>query len=76
MSGELKVEEIRGRDTRQLRLDLQELRKEQFEMRFRGAAEEVAKTARYRQIRRCVARIMTVIGERDRAAAATAGGSQ
>jgi large subunit ribosomal protein L29 len=74
MSGHVKIEEIRGKDTRQLRLDLQELRKEQFDMRFRGAAEEVAKTSRFRQIRRTVARIMTVMGERERADQAKAGG--
>ncbi|MEY3160048.1 MAG: Ribosomal protein [Planctomycetota bacterium] len=62
------TKEIRGVDTRELRAQLSDLRKEQFQMRFRGAAEEVAKTARFRQIRRKVARILTVLSERERAA--------
>lgn len=62
------VSEIRGSDTRELRIRLEDLRKEVFNLRFRGAAEEVAKTARFRQIRREVARIMTVLGERNRQA--------
>lgn len=70
MTTEVKIEEIRGKDSRELRLDLQALRKERFDMTFRGAAEEIAKTGRYRQIRRTIARIMTVISDRDRTAGA------
>ena len=44
----MKVSELRGRDSRQLALDLQALRKEMFGMRFRAASEEIAKTARFR----------------------------
>jgi large subunit ribosomal protein L29 len=62
------IEEIRGRDTRELRLELQEHRKELFQLRFHGAAESVAKSSRHREIRRTVARILTIIGERERGA--------
>lgn len=61
--------EIRGMDSAELRNNLAELRKEQFELRFRAAAEQVAKTSRHSEIRRSVARIMTVLSERDRAGA-------
>ena len=61
----MKVAEIRGKDSRELALDLQALNKELFGMRFRAASEEVAKTARFREIRRVVARIKTVLRERD-----------
>jgi large subunit ribosomal protein L29 len=61
----MKVQEIRGKDSRELRLDLGALRRERFNMRFRAAAEEVAKTARFREIRRTVARIETVLRERE-----------
>lgn len=64
------LSELRGSDSRELRIHLEDLRKEVFNLRFRGASEEVAKTARFRQIRREVARIMTVLSERDRLAAA------
>ena len=59
------LEEIRGKDTRELRLDIQELRKEQFQLRFKAANEEVGHTARFRQIRRSIAQILTVLRERE-----------
>ena len=64
----MKMAELRGKDSRELVLDMQALRKEQFDMRFRAAAEEVAKTARFTEIRRTVARIKTVLREREIAA--------
>lgn len=60
----MKIAEMRGKDSRELRLDLQALQKELFNMRFRAASEEIAKTSRFREIRRTVARINTVLGER------------
>lgn len=62
----MKVDEIRGKDSRELALDLQALRKELFTMRFRASAEEIANTSRFRDIRRTIARINTVLGERRR----------
>jgi large subunit ribosomal protein L29 len=62
----MQISEIRGKDSRELRLDLQALRKELFELKFKGATEVVAKTARFKQIRRAHARILTVLGERER----------
>jgi large subunit ribosomal protein L29 len=58
------IQEIRGMDSRELQGKLAELRQEQFDLHFHGAAEQVAKTARHRQIRRTIARIMMVLGER------------
>ncbi|HLU38326.1 MAG TPA: 50S ribosomal protein L29 [Planctomycetota bacterium] len=64
------ISEIRGKDSRELQLDLQALQKELFELRFKSATEQITQTARFRQIRRQRARILTVLGERARAAAA------
>jgi len=61
----MKISEMRGKDSRELSLDLHELRKEAFNMRFRAASEEVAKTARFKEIRRTVARIKTVLRQRE-----------
>ena len=75
----MEVAEMRGRDSRELRLDLQSLHKELFGLRFRAASEEVAKTARFRDIRRTIARIKTVLRQREMAEsaeAATAVGSE
>jgi large subunit ribosomal protein L29 len=65
----MKLTEIRGKDSRALLLDVEALRKESFELRFRGAAEEVAHTSRFREIRRTIARIQTVLRQRDLEAA-------
>ncbi len=66
----MKLAEMRGKDSRELRLDLAELRKEQFQLRFRAAAEEIAKTSRFAEIRKTIARIHTVLREREIADAA------
>ncbi len=68
----MEMEELRGKDSRELHLDIQELLKEQFHLRFKAANEEVANTARFRQIRRQVARIRTVLHQRESAAQAQA----
>ena len=61
----MKISEIRGKDSRELRLEVQAMRKELFELRFRGAAEEVSNTSRFRDLRRRIARIHTVLRERE-----------
>ena len=68
------ITEIRGQDTQELKVKLSDLRKEQFGLRFRSSGEGVAKTTRHKEVRRTIARILSVLGERDRQAAA--GGKQ
>lgn len=62
----MKLSDVRGKDSRELQLDLQALRKELFELKFKSATEMVAQTARFKQIRRERARILTILGERAR----------
>lgn len=62
------ITEIRGLDSSELQSKLQDLRKEKFGLRFRGSAEEVAKTTRHNEVRRTIARILTVLGERTKTA--------
>lgn len=57
------IKEVRGIDTHDLEVQLGELRKEQFQLRFRGP-EQGARPSRQREIRRTIARILTVLGER------------
>ena len=45
------------------------LRKEQFNIRFQRATGQAEGTARIRQVRREIARLKTIMGERARAAA-------
>ncbi len=60
------ITEIRGEDSTELKAKLNDLRKEQFQLRFRGAGDEVAKNTRHREVRRTIARILMVLGERER----------
>lgn len=62
----MKIGEYRGKDDAELALDLRNLRKELFDMRFKSGSEQNANPARMGQIRRDIARILTVIGERGR----------
>lgn len=57
------MDEIRGQDTAELKVKLGELRKEQFEVRLRSSNEGPS-SARARTIRRTIARILTVMGDR------------
>ncbi len=47
------------------------LRKEQFNLRFQRAIGQAEGTARVRQVRREIARLKTIMGERQRAPART-----
>ena len=53
----------------QLVEQLAELKREQFNLRFQAATNQMEKPARVREVRRSIARIKTLQGERARAAA-------
>ncbi len=61
------ITELRGEDSAELNAKLNDLRKEQFNLRFRGSSESGAKTTRNREVRRTIARILMVLGDRARA---------
>lgn len=67
------IDDIRGQDSAELKVKLAELRKEQFELRFSGSGNEGQATGRARLIRRTIARILTVLGDRERQEANKAG---
>jgi large subunit ribosomal protein L29 len=54
----------------QLAEELTKLRKEQFNLRFQKATGQLEKTARVRVVRRTIAKINTVLGEKARKAKA------
>jgi large subunit ribosomal protein L29 len=58
-----KVAEFRDRSADQLSEDLVKLKKEQFNLRFQRASGQLENTARFRVVRRDIARIMTVLGQ-------------
>ena len=53
----------------QLQTQLQDLKREQFNLRFQSATNQLEKPSRVRVVRRTIARIMTLQSERARAAA-------
>ena len=68
----MKAEELRGQTKDQLTDQLLDLRKEQFNLRFQRATGQLENTARTRVIRRDIARIKTVLGQRRRESATAA----
>ncbi len=67
-----KAAEFRAKTTDQLQDQLLQLKKEQFNLRFQKATGQLESTARVREVRRDIARILTTLGERSRVAAAPA----
>ena len=63
-----KVADIRAKTEDELQAMLLDLRKEQFNLRFQRATGQLEATGRIRQVRRDIARVTTVVGERGRAA--------
>ncbi|RMD49239.1 MAG: 50S ribosomal protein L29 [Alphaproteobacteria bacterium] len=67
--------ELRQKTPDELREELGRLKKEAFNLRFQQATGALENTARIRQVRRDIARVLTVMNEKARAAAAAAEGS-
>ena len=60
----IKAEEFRASTSDELKTKLVELKKEQFNLRFQVASGEMENTARIKIVRREIARIKTVLGEK------------
>jgi large subunit ribosomal protein L29 len=56
--------DFRGMNADQLNDELGKLKKEQFNLRFQKATGQLEKTARIRIVRRSIARINTILGEK------------
>ena len=59
----MKVEELRKKNSSELQNELQELLKEQFKMRMQKSSGQMSNTARFKSLRRDIARIKTVMNE-------------
>jgi large subunit ribosomal protein L29 len=64
------AEDVRAKTSDELVDTLRDLKKEQFNLRFQRATGQLENTSRFRVIRRDIARIKTILGQR-RAAEAT-----
>ena len=62
----LKPAAVRGRTDDELTEQLDTLGRESFNLRFQRANGQLENTSRVRQVRRDIARIKTVLGERHR----------
>ncbi len=64
------AQELRAQTDEQLKSKLLELKREQFNLRFQKATGQLENTRRIREVRRDIARVLTVLNERRRARAA------
>ena len=64
----MKAGDVRAKTEDELKMELDRLGKEAFNLRFQRASGQLENTARVRQVRRDIARIKTILGERTRAA--------
>ncbi|MEO3474758.1 50S ribosomal protein L29 [Roseomonas sp. CAU 1739] len=67
-----KIGDVRAKSADELSTMLLDLRKEQFNLRFQRATGQLEALSRIKQVRRDIARVKTIIGERARSAATTA----
>ncbi len=68
----VKAADVRLKTDKELETRLMELRKEQFNLRFQKSTGQLTNTARMTAVRKEIAKITTVIGERQRKAAGSA----
>ena len=65
-----KIDDLKTRTDDQLTEQLGELKREQFNLRFQAATNQLEKPSRVREVRRTIARIRTLQNERAGAAQA------
>ncbi|QJE73635.1 50S ribosomal protein L29 [Aerophototrophica crusticola] len=66
-----KATDLRVKSVDELNDQLLQLKKEQFNLRFQKASGQLENTARVREVRRDIARIKTILGERATASPAS-----
>ena len=67
-----KIDDLKTRSDDQLSEQLGDLKREQFNLRFQAATNQLEKPSRVREVRRSIAQIKTLQNERARAATAKA----
>ena len=60
----MKGQDVRAKTDDELKSELEQLAKERFNLRFQKASGQLENTARVRQVRRDIARIKTILGQR------------
>lgn len=62
----MKATDVRAMSTDELKSQITELRKEQFNLRFQKASGQLESTARINAVRKDIARVKTILAERQR----------
>lgn len=63
----MKASDVRAKTADELKSQLVDLKKEQFNLRFQRATQQLEKPARVREVRRDIARIKTILGQKSAA---------
>jgi large subunit ribosomal protein L29 len=63
----MKTSELRGKDAAALTKELQDLLKAQFSLRMQKATQQLTNTSQLKKVRRDIARVRTMMGEKARA---------
>ncbi len=66
------IDDLKQQTDDQLQVQLAQLKREQFNLRFQSATNQLEKPSRVKEVRRTIARIRTLQNERARAQAAKA----
>lgn len=61
----MKVQDIRSIETKDLLVKVEEFKKELFSLRFQQVTGQLENTARIKEVRKSIAKIKTVIRERE-----------
>jgi large subunit ribosomal protein L29 len=64
-----KIADLKTKSDDELTTELSNLKREQFNLRFQAATNQLEKPSRVREVRRSIAQIKTLQGERARVAA-------
>lgn len=68
MSNKKKIKDIRDKSDAELRSDLDKLREEFFLRRFTADPKRIQNPGKYQQMRKTIARLLTVLNERQKRA--------
>ena len=60
----MKIDDLKTKSEDELKVELDSLKKEAFNLRFQQATGQLENTARVRQVRRSVARVKTILAEK------------
>ena len=61
----MKPDEIREMSVEDLKAKIEEMTRERFNLRFRSATESIENPMRFRSLRRDIARLQTILRERE-----------